>query len=91
MGSDFASTGVRTSLPFSYRHLTQPPAHPYLLFFWIAALPAGIPVQVSMPLGTLDKGLGCSPTSESESDLGTRPRSNYVEKKTKAGRTHIGF
>ncbi|EDL34712.1 mCG148175 [Mus musculus] len=44
-----------------------------------------------MPLGTLDKGLGCSPTSESESDLGTRPRSNYVEKKTKAGRTHIGF
>lgn len=26
-----------------------------------------------------------------ESDLGIRPRSNYVEKKTKAGRTHIGF
>lgn len=44
-----------------------------------------------MALGTLDKGLGCSPTSESELDLGTRPRPNYIEKKTKAGRTHIGF
>lgn len=44
-----------------------------------------------MPLGTLNKGLGCSSTSELELDLGTRPRYNYVEKKTKAERTHIRF
>lgn len=46
-----------------------------------------------MPLGTLDKGLGCSlrPTSEPELDLGTCPSSNYVERETKQGEPKSGF